>query len=103
MVIGKYYIVEMSEFDDVYLGIEVDPFIDFKDSGAHFQFGLVAGAIEFERKENSTETQFTWRGSDEMDEVWGTGTFKEKSGTEIYGGFVFNNGDEYDFVATKAV
>lgn len=100
---GNWMINKMIDFDDIYLSIEVDPYIKFNDGGALFQFGLVRGIIEFgdSEFEGKSRIEFTWIGSDEMDEVWGTGEILKKSESEITGLFRFDSGDNYGFEASK--
>ena len=68
---GKWRIVEMPEYQDNYPDMVEPAYILFNESGGEFAFGGVTGAIHGVASSNACD--FTWSGSDEMDEVHGDG------------------------------
>jgi hypothetical protein len=97
---GKWRITEMEQWDMDYIDSEVPGYFEFDDSGfGEFQFGYVEGQMDCTISEHKIE--FSWNGSDEMDEASGRGWCTLKSNKEIEGMIYFHCGDNSAFEAIK--
>jgi hypothetical protein len=75
-----------------------------ENNGGQFQFGLVTGSIDGEiTKTASGEIlEFTWEGSDECDEAFGSGWLKLTDKTTIEGKIKLHHGDSSLFSSNRA-
>jgi len=96
---GKWRIVEMPDYQDNYPDMVGPAYILFDESGGEFAFGCVTGAIHGIASGNSCD--FTWSGSDEMDEVCGDGWAALTDNGTLEGEINFQNGDEASFTARQ--
>jgi hypothetical protein len=99
---GKWLIVEMPDFEADYPNMVEQAYILFDDnSGGEFAFGCCTGHIW---AASSTEAQcidFSWDGSDEMDEVNGDGFAELQPDGSLKGQICYQNGDDCNFVAKR--
>lgn len=99
---GKWRIVEMPDFDADYPDLVGPAYILFEDDGSgEFAFGCCTGHIWAASTTKATIIDFSWRGSDEMDEVSGDGGAELQPDGSIRGEISFESGDEYTFIARK--
>jgi hypothetical protein len=101
---GRWHIVSMSTWDEDYINMEVQAFIEFReDRQGEFQFGLVQGDIDYRLTERDGQpaVEWSWEGNDEMDPVTGRGWAVLK-GDQLHGMIFIKHGDESDFVAERA-
>lgn len=102
---GRWLITEMSDFDEDYLNMEVQAYVELDESGSgDFQFGLVFGQIDGEIVKNKSgeKIEFTWDGNDEMDDAAGSGWLKLKDKNTLEGKIKFHQGDSSLFLASRA-
>jgi hypothetical protein len=102
---GRWLITEMSDFDEDYLNMEVQAYVELDESGSgDFQFGLVSGQIDGEIVKNMSgeKIEFTWDGNDEMDDAAGSGWLKLKDKNTLEGKIKFHQGDSSLFLASRA-
>jgi hypothetical protein len=103
--VGKFMIYEMPDFDNGYLKMEGESFIEIKENGTgKFHFGLVTGYFngKIKEKKDDEEFKFNWSGNDECDDASGSGYCipnEDRSGIE--GEISFIDGDDYYFYAEK--
>jgi hypothetical protein len=96
---GRWRVVSSPDFDDHYLRMEVEPYIELHQSGGEvtgeYQVGLQTGSIDGRvRKDGSLF--FSFEGSDEMDEVHGAGT-ATLQGDHLTFTLDYHYGDEFTF------
>ena len=104
-VVGTWHIYEMEQWDEDYFNMEVQAYITVNQRGTgDFQFGLVAGGIigEFTQRDTPERFDFTWEGSDECDEAFGSGWLILKSTDELEGSISLHGGDRSAFAARRA-
>ena len=95
---GKWRIVELPGFEPDYADMVGPAYIRFDGKGGgEFAFGCVTGGI-YEAGGNE-HIEFTWGGSDEMDEVSGDGWAERQPDGSLQGQICVHNGDEIDFIA----
>lgn len=102
---GLWHIYEMEMWDESYLNMEVQAYIEIDEQGfGDFQFGLVTGQIDGELiSDNSNlKLDFTWEGSDECDPASGSGWLKLKNKNQLEGKIKFHGGDSSMFLAERA-
>mgnify|MGYP000847101642 CR=1 FL=1 len=102
--VGKWIIVEMEEWDQEYVDMEVPGHFTFrKDGTGHFQFGLVRGEMDcrVENAAGKARIEFSWEGNAEMDPALGRGwVWIERE--ELHGRIFFHMGDDSAFRAVRA-
>ena len=99
-LLGKWRIVELEGFDRGYIDLVEPGFITFDTrGGGEFAFGAVTGNLELWYARRSVE--FRWYGSDEMDEVSGSGSAELEDDGTLSGEFTFHDTDEYAFRAHR--
>ncbi len=105
-LVGRWHIVSMEMWEDSYLNMEVQAFIEIRtDRMGEFQFGLVAGDMhgEIEKEGRGRERfVFTWDGQDEMDPASGSGWLRLTNESEAHGVIRIHMGDRSTFTATRA-
>jgi hypothetical protein len=74
-------------------------YIRFGVSGGEFAFGCVIGAIHGTIEGDSVD--FTWSGSDEMDQIDGEGWAELQDDGSLEGQICFHAGDEANFTARR--
>lgn len=99
-VLGRWRIVEMPDYTDDYPDMMEPAYILFEGHGsAEFAFGCVTGQI-FGGGDTDT-VEFSWNGSDEMDEAQGVGWAEVQPDGSLKGQICFHGGDEADFIARR--
>ena len=95
---GKWRIVEMELWDRAFIDLLGPGYIHFDDQGGgEFCFGAVTGGLDCGYAKASID--FTWAGSDEMDEACGDGWAELQHDGSIAGEIRFHHGDESSFIA----
>ncbi len=96
---GVWDVVASPDFDDDYLRMEVEPYIDLEQEGnrisGEYQVGLQQGTIDG-RLRDDTHVFFSFEGNDEMDEVNGAGTIT-LNGDRLEFTLMYHQGDDYTF------
>jgi hypothetical protein len=103
--VGKFMIYDMPDFDNGYLTMDGESFIEIKEDGrGEFHFGLVTGHFDgrIKEKKGNEEFKFNWSGNDECDEASGSGyCVPNEDRPGIEGEISFRDGDDYYFYASK--
>jgi hypothetical protein len=95
---GKWRIVEMKLWDKSFIDLVGPGFIAFDGKGrGEFGFGAVTGTMDC--SDVPAGVDFTWEGSDEMDEARGEGWVELQSDSSLVGEISFHDGDESGFRA----
>jgi hypothetical protein len=99
---GKWRIIKMPEFTADYPDMVELAYILFNEDGSgEFAFGCVTGHIWAASATDAIFIDFSWSGSDEMEEVSGDGNAELQPDGSLQGEISFHNGDECSFVAQK--
>lgn len=99
-LLGKWRIVGMDLWDRDYLDLVEPAYIEFDArGGGEFAFGAVQGSLDLWYAPLSID--FTWVGSDEMDEVSGAGSAELAEDGTMTGEIRFHHGDESEFTARR--
>jgi hypothetical protein len=101
---GRWHITSMDQWDNEYLNVEGQPFIEFEPlQTGRFHFGYVQGEIDYRltTRDGKPAVEFTWDGRDEMEPVQGRG-WAVVEGDKLKGKIFFHLGDESGFVAKRA-
>ncbi len=104
--IGTWHIYEMSEWDKDYFNMEVQAFIKIEKSRiGEFRFGLVKGSMDgrIVAHPDGDKYEFTWEGSDEGDDLSGSGWLKLKDKDTIEGEIKIHLGDTSAFLARRTI
>ncbi len=104
ILLGKWKIIEMPDFDDEFMHAEENAYLKISDTGSEFKFGYVNGYFHLKQESKLKKggvIKFYWEGSDEIDEVSGTGWIKIISDKKIEGEIHFFDSDTYKFIAKK--
>jgi hypothetical protein len=96
---GKWRIVEMPDYQSDFPDMVESAYILFDKSRGEFAFGCVTGEIHGTASGNAVE--FTWSGSDEMDETSGEGWAQLREDGALEGQISFLQGDEANFIAHR--
>ncbi|MEI9904848.1 MAG: hypothetical protein WDN06_21350 [Asticcacaulis sp.] len=99
---GKWRIVEMPDFEADYPDMVEPAYILFEETGGEFAFGCCTGHIWATSSTEAASIDFSWDGSDEMDEVNGNGSAELQPDGSLKGEICYHNGDEYSFIARRA-
>lgn len=102
---GMWHITEMETWDDDYMNMEVQAYIQIERNGSsEFQFGLVSGAIDGEivKTGGGDRFEFTWDGNDECDEASGSGRLEMESKNKLEGRLKIHHGDSSTLAAERA-
>ncbi|MBI2598054.1 MAG: hypothetical protein HYW50_02560 [Candidatus Diapherotrites archaeon] len=89
-----------------YFNMEVQAYIEInKNKMGEFQFGLVSGDIHgrISKRGNEKFFEFTWEGTEELDETSGCGWLKKIEDDKIEGEFRFHGSDDSKFFAKRAI
>lgn len=99
-LLGRWRIVEMSMFDSDYIDLVEPGFIAFDPRGqGEFAFGAVTASLDLWYAPSSID--FTWRGDDEGDDVFGDGSVEMDDDGGLIGDIRFGDGDETEFRARR--
>lgn len=99
---GKWRIVEMPDFEADYPDLVEPAYILFAGDGSgEFAFGCCTGHIWAASSTAAIGIEFSWDGSDEMDQVNGDGSAELQPDDSLHGEICYHNGDEYAFIARK--
>jgi hypothetical protein len=99
-LLGKWRIVEMEMWDSAYIDLVEPGYIAFGPRGqGDFAFGAVTASLDLWYAPRSID--FTWRGSDEGDEVFGDGSAELDDDGYLVGEVRFHDGDESGFKARR--
>jgi hypothetical protein len=102
-IFGSWRIVSSPDFDDAYLRMEVEPYVELEQDGSRvsgtYHVGLQQGGIDG-RLEGAQRVVFSFEGSDELEEVHGRG---ELYADGVQARFVlhYHQGDEYTFTCER--
>lgn len=100
---GTWHIYEMEQWDEDYFNMDVQAFIKIASKGTgNFQFGLVSGQLDIDEIDGDGRLEFTWSGSDECDEAFGSGWIALKDENTLKGKIKFHEGDSSKFMARRA-
>jgi len=95
---GKWRIVETELWDKEFLDMLEPAYILFDGKGSgEFAFGCVFGNLHC--RHTPTGADFTWEGSDEMDQASGDGDAELQPNESLTGEIRFHNGDDSTFKA----
>ena len=99
-ILGKWRIVSSDIWDRAFLDLVEPAYILFSPDGrGDFALGAVTGSLDCSFGEGTAS--FTWVGSDEMDEVSGSGDAEVKEDGTLELDLNRHLGDEATFVAQK--
>ncbi len=101
---GRWHITEMEQWDEDYLNMEVEAFIEIGSDGmGEFQCGLVSGQIDGEivRDGSDERFEFTWDGNDESDPASGGGWLRLKGEDLLEGRIKLHLGDSSRLLAKR--
>ena len=92
----------MPDFPTGYPDLVEAAYILFEhEGGGEFAFGCCTGHIREASSTEATSIDFSWDGSDEMDDVSGDGSAELQPDGVLHGEFCYRNGGEYTFIAEK--
>jgi hypothetical protein len=95
---GKWRIVEAEMFDRGYLNLAGPAFIELDgEGGGEFAWGALTATLHCGVTPRGVD--FTWSGSDEMDEASGEGWADLEEDGSMTGEISYSNGDETSFKA----
>ena len=104
--IGKWRITEMEQWDLDFIDEEEEGYIEFgKVDQGDFHFGYVQGSIDYEIEtfEGKPRVEFSWDGTDEMDEAMGRGWSRIEDDGTMFGKIVFHMGERSWFKAKRMI
>jgi hypothetical protein len=101
--IGIWRIVSSPDFDDAYLRMEVEPYVELMQTGSRvsgtYRVGLQQGDIDG-RIEGEDRVTFSFEGMDEMEEVHGRGAL-EIEGAQARFILEYYQGDTFTFMCER--
>lgn len=100
---GTWRIVSSPDFDDDYLRMEVEPYVELTQRGnrvsGRYHVGLQQGEIDG-RFEGEGQVGFSFEGMDELNEVHGRGTLKiDGAGARFV--LAYHQGDTFTFICER--
>jgi hypothetical protein len=101
---GRWRILSMNAWDQDYIDEEEEGYFEFDETGGgEFHFGYVHGQMDcrLTTRDGEPAVEWSWDGNAEMDPAQGRGWAVLK-GDELHGMIFFHQGDDSEFVATKA-
>ncbi len=102
-VTGTWRIVSSPDFDDDYLRMEVEPYVELAQSGSRisgtYHVGLQQGDIDG-RIEGESRIGFSFEGMDEMDEGHGRG-WLEIDGLQARFVLAYHQGNTFTFICGR--
>jgi hypothetical protein len=103
-LIGRWRIVEMSDYDSDDIDLIEPGFVEFDEDGMG-EFGFVAASGQIDYRETERDgrvaVEFTWEGVDEGDSVSGRGWAVLLDETQVEGRLFFHLGDDSSFRAER--
>jgi len=100
---GTWRIVSSPDFDDAYLRMEVEPYVEVAQDGSHvsgtYHVGLQQGDFDG-RIGRDGHVVFSFEGSDELDEVHGRGELYA-DGAQVRFVLQYHQGDAYSFICER--
>ena len=104
--LGRWRITWMDQWDQDYVDEEVEGYIEFEPKGCgSFHFGYVQGRMDCRTttRDGKPAVEFSWEGGDAADGTPLTGRgWAVLDGREIKGMIFFHEGDDSEFMASKA-
>ena len=100
-VAGRWRITEMPGFPADYPDLAEPAYILFEKGGGEFAFGACTGHIWEASRADATSIDFSWDGSDEMDEVCGDGDAELQPDGSLRGEIRYRHGDDIPFIAKR--
>jgi hypothetical protein len=102
-VTGTWQIVSSPDFDDDYLRMEVEPYVELTQIGnrvsGSYHVGLQQGDIDG-RIEGEGRVGFSFAGMDELDEVHGRGILEvDRAGARFV--LAYHQGDTFTFICER--
>ncbi len=99
-LLGRWRIVEIADYEAGYPDMMEPAYLVFEAHGSgEFAFGCVTGHIF--GGANTEAVEFSWEGSDEMDETHGDGWAELQPDGSLKGTICFHNEDEANFIARR--
>jgi hypothetical protein len=102
-VTGSWRIVSSPDFDDVYLRMELEPYVELHQRGDRvsgtYHVGLQQGEIDG-RIEGADRIVFSFEGMDEMEEVHGRGAL-QIDGAQARFALEYYQGDTFTFMCEQ--
>jgi hypothetical protein len=101
---GSWRITDMELWDEEARDLLGSAYIQFGSDGrGEFRFIAVQGWMDcrFGRKDAKPLVEFSWQGSDEMDDASGRGWAVIEGSGELTGRIFFHQGDDSAFTATR--
>ena len=102
--LGRWRITEMSEWDREFIDLYVPGFLEFNLDGlGSFQFGTVAGFLDYRlvEREGEPAVEWSWEGTSELDPVCGRGWAK-RTGRDLLGHIFIHQSDDSELRAVRA-
>ena len=91
---GKWRIIRMPGFDAGYPDMVEPAYLLFEEGGGEFVFGCCTGHIWAASSTEATSIDFSWSGTDEMEQVRGDGSAELQPDGSL-------QGDDWAFIARK--
>jgi hypothetical protein len=104
-ILGHWRITRMEVWDRDYIDAQVKAYIRFDPSGfGEFQFAYVTGSIDYRlvEREGMPWVEWSWEGSEEMDQVSGRGWAVVGEDGLLRGRIFIHDGDDSGFEAKRA-
>jgi hypothetical protein len=101
--LGSWRIVEMAEWDQEFLDLEVPAFVEFReDHVGAFQFGTVSGFLDcrLAQRDGKLAVEWSWEGNSDSDPACGRGWARIKDG-ELVGHIFIHLSDDSTFRAVR--
>jgi hypothetical protein len=96
---GRWRVVSSPDFDDKYMRMEVEPYLELHQTGTEvegeYHVGLMSGSIAGRIRKNGLLV-YSFEGMDEMEEVNGAGT-ATLEGDRLTFTLDYHHGDEWTF------
>ena len=102
--LGKWRIAEMEQWDKDFIDAEEGGYFQFDKGGqGDFQFGYVHGSMDYEveTEDGKQRVDFSWEGTNELDETSGRGWVRLEDDGTLYGKIAFHMGERSWFKAER--
>ena len=97
-IVGKWRIAGMSTWDNDYIDLVEPGYVIFATRGmGEMAFGVVTASLDCAFDKAKCDVSFHFNGSDEGDQVTGTGWAEMSGPNTITGEIEFHNGDDTTF------
>jgi len=103
-IIGRWNILEMSAWDERFIHLAGQAFIEFRDRNrGQFGFGAVSGDLDYRlgERDGLPLVEWCWLGFDEGDPTCGRGWAVLRPEGNLEGEIFFHEGDESRFSARR--